>query len=627
MPREVEAFINLWGHALRDILFQPVWSLATTLLAFAFMPWPGYLVLHIAGWGRGRIALPLLFAPAVTLALFVVGLSGSAWSSIPLAQVATPMLIASAVTGIAGLVLYFSDRGPTFQAAYIFLAGIIALALTPSIFRYGIGYFVGSICLDGWSYVAVAEYLTHVPRGVDSGLSSLHQYGSHLMQIRNASSSLLADLAVLFETKADEVVSLYSAVIVFANACALTAFASVVFKRADLIAAYVILAGIAVPGFIISYANLDQLLVLPLLTLTAAIAASAGHRSKLGGGLLLGLLMAASVLAYVEMALLGLLVAMSFAMSPGERLQPLVLRMTLPLAIALPVAALLASPGIAPLFAMLNSQYASANQPGIRPGEGMLANWIMRGDFLRLWWIYIPIAVAASLSFITVAGIFVERRRWGALISFAVVSILTAHFLLNERYLYAVYKIVTINFWMYCFFTVAGGAHLISKAYIGRRTLKVGAPALALITIAAIGVGAFLDRRQAPTAQLHASYREAITISEIVASAPLQLSVMDHIANQWAVLYLSGSPMIISPYRSTMSQAHVIPVMDRAKPVPHNEVRYIVTDRDEGIRSQMTGVSKVWEGQLYSLWGVETDNWTVASRESSDPAVASVSRP
>jgi hypothetical protein len=107
----------------------------------------------------------------------------------------------------------------------------------------------------------------------------------------------------------------------------------------------------------------------------------------------------------------------------------------------------------------------------------------------------------------------------------------------------------------------------------------------------------------------------------------MMLSVVDHIANQWAVLYLSKSPMVISPYRSTMSQAHVIPVMDRAKPVVRSDIRYIVTDRDETIRSQMDGVSKIWDGRVYRLWKVTADDWKVVSPDSPDPAIASVNRP
>lgn len=597
---------------MRDILFHPAASLAVTLLLFLLLPWPGYAVLHVTGWGRGRTDLPLLFAPAVTLALFVIVLSGAAWLSIPLEHAARPVWIGALVCGSVGATLFFWDRRPTAQqAGYLFLSAIIALAVTPSIFRLGIGYFVGSVGLDGWSYVAVAEYLTHVPRGVDSGLSSLHQYGSHLLHVRNATSSLLAQLAIQFGTMADEVVALYCASIVFANACALAAFASVMFKRADLIVAYLLLAGIAMPALIIACANLDQLLVLPILAAMAAIAVNSLRQSMLGTGFVLGILMAASALAYIEMAFLGLLVALSFALTPGERFKIMAPRIAATVAIAVPIAVLLASPGIAPLIDMLKGQYTSSIQHGARPGEGMFANWIMGGDFLKIWWVSIAIVLAAFLSTITALGVYAQRQRWGAVVSFFVVATLSAHFLINEKYLYAVYKIVTVNFWMFCFFTVAGAEPLLRHFYRPTNTLRLGTAAFASIAVAAIGMGTLLDYRQAHTADLQRSYREALLISDIIKSAPILLSVVDRFANQWAVLYLSASPMIISPYRNSMSQAHVIPVMDRAKSVDRNDVRFIVTDRDDGSSVHVKGASRVWTGSLYSLWKVESPEWSV----------------
>jgi hypothetical protein len=85
------------------------------------------------------------------------------------------------------------------------------------------------------------------------------------------------------------------------------------------------------------------------------------------------------------------------------------------------------------------------------------------------------------------------------------------------------------------------------------------------------------------------------------------------LAKQWAVLYLSDAPLAIAPYRSTMSQAHVIPVMDRAKSVPRGDIRYIVTDRNDSAPSRVTGAARVWDGQAYSLWKIDSPDWTVNS--------------
>jgi hypothetical protein len=486
----------------------------------------------------------------------------------------------------------------------------------PSILHYGLGFFVSSVCLDGWSYVAVAEYLTYVPRGIDSGLSALHQYGSHLMHVRNASSAMLAQLAMTFGVRADEVVSLYCILILFANICALIAFASTLFKRTASVVAYVLIAGVAIPAFIISYANLDQLLLLPILPLTAAVAFRSAKGAILDSSFILGILIAAATLAYIEMAFLGLLVAAAFAIEPSDTFRKSVTKATVAFAVAVSIAIILAWPGLLPLIAMLKGQYASASQVGLRPGEGMLAKWLLRGDFLQIWWIGLPIAIALVLAAITACGVWFERRRWSTVIAFAVVAALTAYFLAYEKYLYAVYKIVSINFWMFCFFTIVGFERLSVRfgfEYPKRFNIVTAASGIALFVVVTIGASVVLDIRQTGTAMLQKSYREAFAVAGIVGRDPVLLSVLDDLANQWAVLYLSDAPLAIAPYRSTMSQAHVIPVMDRAKSVPRGDIRYIVTDRNDSAPSRVTGAARVWDGQAYSLWKIDSPDWTVNS--------------
>src|SRR5260370_42230476 len=60
-----------------------------------------------------------------------------------------------------------------------------------------------------------------------------------------------------------------------------------------------------------------------------------------------------------------------------------------------------------------------------------------------------------------------------------------------------------------------------------------------------------------------------------------------------------------------MGQAHVIPFMERAKPVDPSGIRYIVTDHNDAIRSPLTGATRVWDGQAYSLWSVDDPNWAI----------------
>src|SRR6202171_4200970 len=172
---------------LSAILFQPLPSALIALAAFFVMIWPGYALLHLAGHGRHRWSAALFAGPAITLALWIIALSGAAWASIPLKEVLIPVWIATLFLAIIGAALAKttltqSQSAPQQRGAVLWLiAAVLPFVVMPSTLHYGLGIFASSAFTDGWSYVALAEYLSHVPRGVEGGLSALDQYGSHLM--------------------------------------------------------------------------------------------------------------------------------------------------------------------------------------------------------------------------------------------------------------------------------------------------------------------------------------------------------------------------------------------------------------------------------------------------------------
>jgi len=81
---------------------------------------------------------------------------------------------------------------------------------------------------------------------------------------------------------AAEVISLYCLRVLFANSCALIAFASTIFGEFKQIVAFVLSVGFGVPLLIVTYANFDQMLLLPLLPLVAALLLKAGRGGTLG---------------------------------------------------------------------------------------------------------------------------------------------------------------------------------------------------------------------------------------------------------------------------------------------------------------------------------------------------------
>lgn len=623
---------------LSAILFQPLPSALIALAAFFVMIWPGYALLHLAGHGQHRWSAALFAGPAVTLALWVIALSGAAWASIPLKNIFGPVWIATLLLAALGVALRLSvnrrvaaDAADTRQDRLWLwaTAALLPLLMMPATLRYGLGDFVNSTYADPWSYIMVADYLSAVARGAEGGLSSLHQYASHLMNTRNSSSAILAHLAFGFGgVKADQAMAPLCLLLLFANTSALIGFARNSFGRAEAALGLALLAGLGWPANIVFAGNFDQLLLLPLLPLIAALALRAGGGINLwGASALIGVLSAAALLAYVELAFIGLVIAMAFVIAPGTRLRLAIGRTLLVCCIAVPVFVLLTWPGLDALMTMLKSQYSTTTAGAVRPGDGYFLGllalgrlpdtlWALGGEYSQSRWIALPWILGALLGAVTLLGAWVERRRWGAILALATVAAAFLHFAVREHYSYAAYKIISVNFWMISFFTVAGGICLAewAKPRLPQRvSIAAVVTTVLLVVVAERTVVQANVIRFKHNALQQKAYREAQTISGLVQHAPTLLAVRDDLANEWAVFYLSDMPLLIAPYRVYMAQAHVIPFMERAKPVDPAAIRYIVTDRNDTIRAPLWGARRIWDGEAYSLWEVDDSAWTVVA--------------
>jgi hypothetical protein len=622
---------------MHQVLFQPLPSILTALTVFLMIVWPGYAVLHVLGHGRHRWPAALFAAPAVTLALWIIALSGAAWASIPLHRVSGPVWIASLLLTALGLALRISVRRPIAagaddsrkQSLLLWATAVVLPLLTlPATLRYGLGDFVNSTHPDAWSYVMVADYLSAVARGAEGGLSALHQYAAHLIDARNGSSVILAHLAIgLGGVRAAQAMTLFCLLALFANVSALIAFARTVFGRAEPAACLALLAGLGWPANMIFSGNFDQLLLLPLLPLAAALALRAGGGFGLwSGSILIGTLAAAAMFAYIDLAFLGLIIALAFVISPDTDFRLAIGRAVLVCCIATPIALVLTWPGFDAVLQMLTSHYAMAGGT-VRPGDGSFpglglplrlpsAAPALGGEFPHMPWSGVPWTIGAFLVAVTLEGAWSERRRWSVMLGFALTAVAFAYFAYRENYSYGAYKIVSVNFWMIGFLTVAGGIRLAQRA---RRHLSnpvsvaaVIATVLFLVTADRTLVQANLVKFRQNALQ-QAQYREALTISAIVAGAPTLLAVRDDAANEWAVFYLSDTPLLIAPYRGYMAQAHVIPFMERSRPVDPAGIRYIVTDRGDTIHAALSGARRIWDGQAYSLWSVDDADWAVVA--------------
>lgn len=585
------------------------------LLACALLPWPGYAVLHIFGAGRARWPGAILAGPAVTVALWTVVLSGAAWLAVPLERIGYAAWVATAAVGCLGLALRISVAQKVVVAhagavvLWIAITGV-ALCAMPTLFVFGFAIFANSTFPDAWSYIAVADYLTLIARGTEGGLSPLHQYASHLSFMRNASSALLAFIAKGIGSRADEAVGPFCFIVLFAYSSALAAFAKTVLKTTNAALLIVMIAGFGCPALVMYFANFDQLLLLPMPPLMAAIAlrSSETETSALGNGAILGLLMAAAILAYIEIAPLAILVGLSFGLQkigmPWANLRHSIVTTT----VACFTAGLLVTPASASLLAVLRAQYLSSTN-ATRPGDGVLAAWLLGGEFLQMNWISVALITVLIGTGMIAIGVWSERTRWSVVFAFAVVVGLSLYFGFHEVYLYAVYKIVSVNAWLIGFFAVCGLSTMSGRISVARRSLALSAIVVCTAIIAftvSITCSKFVQN-----ALRQISHREALTIAATTLNTPILIAVNDNLANEWAVFYLANVPAAVVPYRGYMAQAHLLPVMARAKRVPRDDIRYVVTDHDDISRLQVSGATRIWDGTAYTLWKIEKNDWTV----------------
>lgn len=620
-----------------EVLFQPLPSLLIVVTTFLLMVWSGYAVLHGLGHGRHRWPAAEFAGPAVTLALWIIALSGAAWASIPLHRVSGPVWIGTLVLAALGIALRILVRrqigvsGRNMQQPPWLLwatAVMLPLMIMPATLRYGIGDFVNSTYPDAWSYVMVADYLSAVSRGAEGGLAALHQYASHLMNMRNASSAILAHLAIgLGGAKADQAMTLFCLIVLFANVSALIAFARSAFDRTEPALGLAVLAGLGWPANIVFSGNFDQLLLLPLLPLIAALALRAASGfGRWSGSILIGILVAAAVYAYIELAFLGVIFALAFVVPRDGEFGRSLGRALVTCCICMPIVLLLTWPGLDALLRALLSQYAMVSGAA-RPGEGYFPGLgsplripsaipALGGEFDHLPWSGVPWLLGAFLCVVTLQGAWSERRRWPVILAFALTTVLFGYFAYLQHYSYGAYKIVSVNIWMVGFLTVSGGIRFAEWAKPRLpKSISLSYPVAALLLVVA------LDRTIVQANAVHyrqnafqqTGYREASVIRATIAGAPTLLAVREDLANEWAVFYLSDTPLLIAPYRRYMAQAHVWPLMERSRPVNLAEIRYVVTDRSDLARAALTGARRIWDGQAYSLWQIDEADWAVVA--------------
>jgi len=227
------------------------------------------------------------------------------------------------------------------------------------------------------------------------------------------------------------------------------------------------------------------------------------------------------------------------------------------------------------------------------------------------------VLTAALLAGCALWGAASERKRWLAVLAAAATVTFAGVMAFGSHYAYGAYKILSINFWLLAWLTVAGGAAL-ARQWGQRLAFAHRFPAvlwgLAVLLAPVIYFRAdtqFAVNDFAGTARVSRLSREAEkAATRIVGDAALLVSVTDTLANEWAVYQLSALPMRVFPYRAYMAMPWVLPRMAAARPVPWRKIAFVLSDRSRpAIPAEVTGGHVVWENPLYALWQVTPGAW------------------
>jgi hypothetical protein len=497
-------------------------------------------------------------------------------------------------------------------------------------FRAGLADHLGSSMPDGWFYVGYGQYLCCYSWKVTGGLSPLHAYPAG-SGVRYITASLLGFLSPFYspgDTQASQGLFLAWSLFCYAAACAFLGLSQQL--KPHLLLTYLLF--VVFSGWscnVIWAANYENLLALAYFPALAATIFTLREQTW-PGRVVLALLTSGMLYTYPELApfVLGgaLLILVNCWWQQRAGLRDLA--GTFAWGLALTVVFTL--PYLGDLIHWFQAQFMAASQTRLadRPGIGIFPGLLNPARWpAALWalgsegedvnsWPLLRNLLGAVLSVLAALGLarLARQRRYG-LAAVAVLLLAGALvFLGYQRYDYGAYKLILIGWWAICLALVLG-----LDAALGR--LPAGAPrwlapAVCLLTAAVTWPFNHPGATRgcvAPSPYERLTMRSFRTLEELpgaVGDAPLLVAVDDWLANEWATYFLRDQPINLCMFR--MFMAVEWRGMEKAKRVPFEETRYVLTDDQfKAPPSAEQQWRLVWSGGPYRLWDPGDSRWAL----------------
>jgi len=511
---------------------------------------------------------------------------------------------------------------------------VLIVCITPFLlmspyFLKGINSYLGSISLDGWSYIAYGQYLLDYPLGTEGGLSPLAQYAAHLSVTRFIGPAMIGLFTFITGydagTQAASGLFLSWTLFVFASSCAF--FVTVKKMERVLIPFYV--GSCAFCGWLLNLLlvnNYDNALALSFLPSFAGVFGLLDPHDKRWAFIIAGLAIAV-LYCYPEMFPFIFGGAFLFFLQ-----RFLVERKNIKAwIIALMCAVVLVMIGIIPLYRdlvkfFINQVGMAMATPGARPGGNafaellnfpslIMAYWGFRiaptsiGIKLSEVWFFICFLLSLVLYILSIFGIYelFRRKEWGIAVTMIILFAGAMHMIFGLKYSYGAYKLILLNWWTMPFIVIIGTNKLLTSMHTRSSFKRIANGCAVGIFLLFISLNAtmLIARYKISPYKNILPFKKLEEVEKIVAPEPIIVSVNDTIANEWAVYFLRDAPIYLTEYRAYMARSHVVPFMQRSIKIDITNARYALTDSMESFPQS----NLLWSGGPYYLWKIKKPRW------------------
>jgi len=511
----------------------------------------------------------------------------------------------------------------------MFIVLMAPLFLMAPYFSKGVTSYLGSLSLDGWSYIAYGQYLLDYPLGTEGGLSPLAQYAAHLSVTRFIGPAMIGLFTFITGydagTQAASGLFLSWTLFVFASSCAFV----VTVKKMERVLIPFYVGSCVFCGWLMNLLlvnNYDNALALSFLPSFAGVFGLLDPHDKRWSFIIAGLAIAV-LYCYPEMSpfIFGGMFLFFLQRFVSERKNIKAWIITLMCAVVL------VTIGMIPLYRdlvkfFINQVGMALASSGARPGGNafaellnfpslIMAYWGFRnapssiGIKLSEMWFFICFLLSLVLYILSILGIFelFRRKEWGIATMIIILFAGAMHMIFGLKYSYGAYKLILLNWWTMPFIVIIGTNRILVSVSTRSSFKRIANGCAVGIFLLFISLNAtmLIARYKISSYKNIFPFKKLEEVEKIVAPEPIIVSVNDIIANEWAVYFLRDIPMHLTEYRAYMAQSHVIPFMQRSRRIDIKSVRYALTDSKDSFPQS----SLVWAGGPYYLWNLKKDRW------------------